>query len=139
MNDLQKQMEENLISEYLNAKTYEDWNPPDGKHTVLIYGYKDGVSKKNNKRWWKLECRMLDPNPELEGKEFGIWFSQAAPIPILKSAVNTLARWEVNDIHEAIQTLKDSVGKTINIQTKTNKKGFTNHRILSVVPDVPTT
>lgn len=129
MRDLHERMEEYLFR--------EDWDPPDGRHTALIYGYKEGLSKKKKKAWWKLECRMLDQNPELAGKEFGICFHQAAPMDILKSAVSTLAGHKVETIQEAILTLMDSPGTTINIQTTTNEKSYTNHRILGVVTKAP--
>lgn len=139
MSYLQEQIEEHLsdnLEGCKNAKVYEDWNPPIGEHTALIYGYKDGVSKKN-KLWWRLECRMLDSNPGLVGKEFYIWFNQTA-IGILKSAASILADRNVEALREAMQTLKDSMGKTISIQTTYNK-GYTNHRILGLIPDTSIT
>jgi hypothetical protein len=78
-----------------------------------------------------------DPLPELAGKGFGIWFNEATPMGILKSAINALAGRKIDDIREALEFLPTTVGWTINTQTKTNEKGYTNHRILGVVTKAP--
>ncbi len=134
MTDLHERMEEYLLGKNRNARAYEDWDPPDGKHTALILDYKEGIGKKG--AWWALVCKCLDPEPELTDKVFRIWYREAV-LGILKSAVSTLAGHKVEPIKEAILTLMESVGKTINIQTKTNEKGYTNHRILGVVTKAP--
>jgi hypothetical protein len=120
--------------EYENAEAYDNWMPPDGTHVAIITGFKDGQNK--NGAWLQLKCSLLDPDPDLTDKEFSIWYRENAPQGILKSDANALAGKKVEDIREAIKVLGTAPGKTINIKVNTNEKGFTNVKIVDVVPDV---
>ncbi len=129
-----------IAQEYADAEIFNNWNPPDGKHIVLIVDCKDDISKKNNKAWCRLVCRMLDPDPELRGKEFKIWYNEAKPKFVIENAMVKLAGRKSSDFHELLKVLRTTVGWTIKILVKTNKKGdksYKNYLILGIVSKAP--
>lgn len=123
-----------IAQEFADAETFDDWTPPDGPHSALIIGFKDGSGKSGT--WMQLRCQCLDPNPDLTDKEFSIWFRESAPAGILKSAANAISGRKIEDSREAVEIIGKSVGLTVNLKVTTNEKGFKNIRIIDVVPDV---
>ncbi len=126
-----------IAQEYIDAEKFSNWTPPDGPHIAYVVSYKEGESKKG--AWQQLVLRCLDPDPELQDKEFSMWFREAAPQGILKSAVCALAEEDVPTALSAMKVLRSSVGKTINVTVNTNDKGFTNIRVVDVIPPAPST
>jgi len=123
--------------EYADAEIFNNWMPPDGPHVAYISAYKEGESKKG--AWQSLTLKCLDPDPELQDKEFAMWFREGAPQGILKAAVSVLAEEKVDVLSSGLKMLKQSVGMTINVTVATNEKGFKNVRIVDVIPAVPVT
>lgn len=135
------EMEEVLTSiaeDFASAEVFNQWAPPDGDYTILLYGYGDGVSARggNKTGWWRLDGRLLltEGNP-LNGKEFSIVYRSTVP-GILKTAMAALAGRKINDVRQAEPILGGAVGWIVNIRKSTNTKDgvdYPRYGILDVV------
>lgn len=137
MSELSVNMEgvcDRIAKEYEEAEVYDRWLPDVGDHVAVITNFTDGSSKKGS--WWNLVCQLLDPDPELQGREFRVQFGESAPAGIVKAAAYALAGRKVGTIRECVEVLQESVGSTINFVVVLDKTGvYKNVRISEVVPD----
>lgn len=138
MSELSVNMEgvcDRIAKEYEEAEVFDRWLPDVGDHVAVITNFTDGTGKGGS--WWNLVCQLLDPDPELQGREFRIPFRESAPAGIVKQAAYALAGHKVATITECIEVLQGSVGSTINFTVVLDKTGvYKNVRISEVVPDV---
>lgn len=126
-----------LSNDFANAEVFNQWQPDDGNYTVLLCGYKDGVSTKGTTKtaWWKVDNRIIDPaHPDIDNKEFSVFFRSSA-IGFLKGAVSCIAGRKVDDIRQAANILAEAAtkGYVCTIRVSTTEKGFKNYTYLDVV------
>jgi len=137
-----EQMLAQFNQDYREAEVFNDRMPDDGKYIISLIKLDTGTAKEGGAPWMKLRGRIEDPQDATWGGfEFPVGFYSAKAFGILKGAVNVLAGKSVNDLAEAYEVLKASLGKIIEGEVKTttsakNGKDYTNCYILKVIDEV---
>ncbi len=136
MTEMMQRIIEQGQDDFAAQEVYSDWMPDDGPYTVLVSSYNSGEKEKNGEEsaWWRLGLQILSPGTDLDKKDFGVMFGSKAA-GFLKSAAATINGAKEDSYRKCIGIIAGSVGYLLNVNVKTNNKGYKNVTISEVVDD----
>ena len=143
-----------VAEQYRQATPFEDFTPPDGDYTVMLNAIQTGVKEEEGKPpyiWISVKGQLLCPNDlTLDRKVTSLGFFSTATAGrqgMFKGFVKSLLPpdlpegeelVDVDDIKQSIDFLTKQVENSlvVNIQVKTNPKGYPNIKVLNVAEEV---